>query len=137
MSLAERPASLRAFLQGSIVFWSKSSTNSSSLALVSFTFKCLGPDWSAVIKGKFTSVWVELDSSIFAFSAASFKRCNANLSFFKSIPCSFLNSLAKKSIILKSKSSPPKCVSPFVDLTSNTPSPTSKIDTSNVPPPKS
>jgi hypothetical protein len=28
-------------------------------------------------------------------------------------------------------------VSPFVDLTSKTPSPTSRIDTSNVPPPKS
>ena len=36
-----------------------------------------------------------------------------------------------------SKSSPPKKVSPFVDLTSNTPSPNSRIETSNVPPPKS
>ena len=36
-----------------------------------------------------------------------------------------------------SKSSPPKKVSPFVDLTSKTPSPISKIDISNVPPPKS
>ena len=37
-----------------------------------------------------------------------------------------------------SKSSPPKKVSPLVDLTSNTPSPISKkIDISKVPPPKS
>ncbi len=36
-----------------------------------------------------------------------------------------------------SKSSPPNVVSPLVDLTSNTPSPNSKIDTSKVPPPKS
>ena len=36
-----------------------------------------------------------------------------------------------------SKSSPPKKVSPLVDLTSNTPSPNSRIETSNVPPPKS
>jgi len=36
-----------------------------------------------------------------------------------------------------SKSSPPKKVSPLVDLTSKTPSPISKMETSNVPPPKS
>ena len=40
-------------------------------------------------------------------------------------------------MIASSKSSPPKCVSPFVDNTSNVPSAISKIDTSNVPPPKS
>jgi hypothetical protein len=34
-----------------------------------------------------------------------------------------------------SKSSPPKCVSPDVDKTSKTSSPTSKIETSKVPPP--
>ena len=44
ISEAERPASLKAFLQGSIVFWSRSSTNSSNFALVNFTFKCFGPD---------------------------------------------------------------------------------------------
>ena len=36
-----------------------------------------------------------------------------------------------------SQSSPPSWVSPWVDLTSNTPSPISRIDTSNVPPPRS
>ena len=36
-----------------------------------------------------------------------------------------------------SKSSPPKCVSPEVANTSKTSSPTSKTETSNVPPPKS
>ena len=36
-----------------------------------------------------------------------------------------------------SKSSPPKNVSPLVDFTSNTPSPNSRIETSNVPPPRS
>ena len=39
--------------------------------------------------------------------------------------------------MVSSKSSPPKNVSPLVDLTSNTPSPISRIETSNVPPPKS
>ena len=40
-------------------------------------------------------------------------------------------------MILSSKSSPPSLLLPAVDLTSNTPSPSSSIDTSNVPPPKS
>ena len=98
---------------------------------------CLGPVLSAVIKGKFISVCVAEDNSIFAFSAASFNLCKANLSDFKSIPLSFLNSFNKYSTIVLSKSSPPKNVSPLVDFTSKTPSPISRIDTSNVPPPKS
>ncbi len=36
-----------------------------------------------------------------------------------------------------SKSSPPRKVSPLVAFTSNTPSPISSTDTSNVPPPRS
>src|SRR3979411_1214264 len=36
-----------------------------------------------------------------------------------------------------SKSSPPRKVSPLVDFTSNTPSPISRIETSNVPPARS
>ena len=48
-----------------------------------------------------------------------------------------LNSETKYSTMALSKSSPPKNVSPLVDLTSKTPSPNSSIDTSNVPPPKS
>ena len=92
---------------------------------------------SAVINGKFISVCVAEDNSILAFSAASFNLCNASLSDFKSIALSFLNSLAKYSTIVSSKSSPPRNVSPFVDLTSNTPSPISSIEMSKVPPPKS
>lgn len=68
---------------------------------------------------------------------ASFNLCKANLSDFKSIPFSFLNSDNKYSTIVLSKSSPPRNVSPLVDFTSKTPSPNSRIDTSNVPPPKS
>ena len=98
---------------------------------------CFGPVLSAVINGKLISVCVADDSSILAFSAASFSLCSASLSDFKSIPFSFLNSFNKYSTIELSKSSPPKNVSPLVDLTSNTPSPNSRIDTSNVPPPRS
>ncbi|CAO5676131.1 MAG: hypothetical protein NEHIOOID_00647 [Holosporales bacterium] len=115
----------------------RSSTKASNFARVIFTFKCFGPEASAVINGRLTSVCWEEESSIFAFSAASFKRCNASLSPRRSMPLSFLNSSAIKSIMRMSKSSPPKKVSPFVDLTSNTPSPISKTEISNVPPPKS
>ena len=137
ISDADKPASLRAVWHGGIVLVIKSSTKASNFALVIFKFMCFGPVLSAVINGKFISVWAAEDNSIFAFSAASFNLCNANLSDFKSIPFSFLNSDNKYSTIALSKSSPPRNVSPFVDFTSNTPSPSSRIETSNVPPPKS
>ena len=98
---------------------------------------CFGPVLSAVMNGKLISVCSAEDSSILAFSAASFNLWSASLSDFKSIPLSFLNSDTKYSTIELSKSSPPKKVSPLVDLTSKTPSPNSRIETSNVPPPKS
>ena len=83
------------------------------------------------------SVSVVFDNSIFAFSAASLRRCIAVASSFKSIPSFFLNSFIIKFIKALSISVPPSCVSPEVDLTSNTPSPNSIIVTSKVPPPKS
>ena len=137
ISAAEKPESFKAVLHGSNVLSTKLWTNASSFALVNFKFKCLGPVLSAVINGKFISVCAADESSIFAFSAASFNLCRASLSDFKSMPLSFLNSLARYSTMASSKSSPPKKVSPFVDLTSKTPSPISKIEISNVPPPKS
>ena len=48
--------------------------------------RCFGPDWSAVIKGRLISVSIAVDNSILAFSAASFKRCKAILSFDRSMP---------------------------------------------------
>src|SRR5690606_29358685 len=137
MSEVDNPASCNDFLQGSIERFTKLSDNCSNFALVNVCTKCFGPEAVAVIYGKLISVCVEDDNSIFAFSAASFKRCNAMASFLKSTPSALLNSFANQSIITWSKSSPPKCVSPLVDNTSNTPSPNSKIEISNVPPPKS
>ena len=55
----------------------------------------------------------------------------------RSIPWSFLNSAAIQSTIALSKLSPPRWLSPFVDFTSKTPSPSSSTETSNVPPPRS
>ena len=141
MSATFTPASLIAVKQGPAVRLINSSTKDSNLARVNFKFKCLGPLASAVTYGKLISVCCAEDNSILAFSAASFKRCNANTSLLKSTPCSFLNSAMIQSMMRWSKSSPPKNVSPLVESTSNCFSPStfaiSMMETSNVPPPKS
>ena len=67
-------ASLSAFKQGCTVRSMSSETSDSSLERVSLTLRCLGPEASAVMKGRLTSVSIELESSIFAFSAASLIR---------------------------------------------------------------
>src|SRR4051794_38605992 len=52
------------------------------------------------------------------------------------MPWSFLNSATIQSTTALSKLSPPRWLSPAVDLTSKTPSASSRTDTSNVPPPR-
>jgi hypothetical protein len=51
------------------------------------------------MKGRLMSVDCVVDSSIFAFSAASFRRCSAMASFDRSIPWSRLNSSISQSMI--------------------------------------
>ncbi len=133
----DTPASAIALRQGSNVLCTKSSTSCSNFARVSFFTKCLGTPSTDVMYGRFTSVSMELDNSIFAFSDASFKRCNDMGSFLRSCPSSLKNSSASQFMMRKSKSSPPRWTSPLVDFTSNTPSPSSSTEISNVPPPKS
>ena len=130
-------ASFKAFLQGFNVLETSFSDNCSNLDLESVFTKCLGTPSTGIIYGKFISVEVELDNSILAFSAPSLSLWSAIGSFLRSIPSSFLNSSASQSINTLSKSSPPRWTSPFVDFTSKTPSPNSKIEISKVPPPKS
>ena len=137
ISPGDKSASFNAFLIGSMVREIRSSTSASSFARLSLIAKCFGPVASAVMYGRLISVSMLLDSSIFAFSAASFKRCSAKVSLRRSTLLSFLNSSARYSITRLSKSSPPKNVSPLVALTSIKPSPISKTDTSKVPPPRS
>lgn len=135
--LVVKRAYLRQLLQGPRVFWTKCSTNDSNLAFVKRMLKCLGPVLSAVIKGKETSVAARPSSSLFAFSAASLNLCIARVSLLRSRPDSFLNSPSKKATRTSSKSSPPRRVSPLVAFTSKTPPLISRIEISNVPPPRS
>ena len=69
----------------------------SSLDRESLIKRCLGPEASAVMNGRLISVSIVVESSILAFSAASFNRWSAILSFDKSIPESFLNSETSQS----------------------------------------
>ena len=135
--LADNLASLSACSTGPTQRCTRSSVNCSSLARVNAICKCLGPLMSAVIKGRLTSVSLTVESSILAFSAASCKRCSAWRSWPRSMPWSFLNSRTMCSTTRRSQSSPPKKVSPLVERTSTTPSPTSRMETSKVPPPRS
>ena len=125
------------FSHGLIVLFKKSLVSDSSLALVSLKMKCLGPEASAVKKGRLTSVWVDWDNSILAFSAAYLSLWIAVLSFETSSPDCFLNSSSKNLWTIPSISYPPQAVSPLVALTSMTPWLISKIEISNVPPPRS
>ena len=95
MSPMESLASSRANFTGARLRSTRSSTKDSSFALVTLCTKCLGPEASAVMYGRFTSVCSLDDNSIFAFSAASFSLCKASGSDLRSKPDSFLNSSTK------------------------------------------
>ena len=138
MSDFSKPAAFKAAAQGSMVRLTKASTICSNLARERERTRCFGTPSTGMMYGKLISELVVLDNSIFAFSAASFKRCNAMGSLERSKPpFSSLNSFTNHSMMAWSKSSPPRWVSPSVESTSNTPSPNSKMETSCVPPPRS
>eukprot|EP01139_Manchomonas_bermudensis_P014694 Amastigsp_a508823_1387.p3 type:complete len:338 gc:universal Amastigsp_a508823_1387:325-1338(+) len=130
-------ASLRHTRHGSTVLSTKARVSDSSFARVSFELRCLGPEALAVMNGRLISVCVVDESSHLARSAASRRRCIAMRSLERSMPCSRLNSESRCSVIVTSKSSPPRNVSPLVARTSNTPFWISRIEMSNVPPPRS
>jgi hypothetical protein len=73
------------------------------------------------MNGRLMSVSITPESSILAFSAASRRRWSAMRSLPRSMPSLFLNSAMIHSMMRWSKLSPPRCVSPFVALTSKTP----------------
>ena len=137
MSEALRLASARAWRTGATERWMRSSQSCSSLARVSFIRRWRGPVASAVMKGRLISDSMVVESSTLAFSAASLRRWMAILSLVRSMPDSRRNSCTIQSWTRWSRSSPPRWVSPLVALTSTTPSPTSRMEMSKVPPPKS
>ena len=92
MSPAERPAFLRADLQGAMVLSTISEINCSNFERCKVLTKCFGIPFTGIIYGRLISVEVVDDNSIFAFSAASFSLCKAIGSSRKSKPSSFLNS---------------------------------------------
>ena len=138
MSEVLSPASLMAASNGPLQLLDQVGRKLVELrARVSFRSRCLGPSEVAVMNGRLIWVsWTE-ESSILAFSAASLRRCMAILSLERSTPSVSLNVLTSQSMTLSSQSSPPRWVLPEVDLTSKTPSPISRTDTSKVPPPRS
>ena len=68
-------ASSIACLIGAPHLWMIGSTISSSFARVSVVFRWSGPDAVAVMNGRLMSVVSVVESSIFAFSAASLSLC--------------------------------------------------------------
>mmetsp|Transcript_5673 Transcript_5673/g.20605 ORF Transcript_5673/g.20605 Transcript_5673/m.20605 type:complete len:257 (+) Transcript_5673:2314-3084(+) len=137
ISSSDSFASRSAFSTGTLQRVMRSSQSSSNLARVRLVSMCFGPSAVAVMNGREMDAEGVDDSSIFAFSAASVSLCSACLSLMRSTPSADWKSFASHSTILLSKSSPPRCVSPDVESTSKTPSPTSRMDTSKVPPPRS
>mmetsp|Transcript_107949 Transcript_107949/g.304149 ORF Transcript_107949/g.304149 Transcript_107949/m.304149 type:complete len:271 (-) Transcript_107949:3-815(-) len=137
MSCGVSSASLMARATGALQRSSKSSQSNSKRFLVISTSRSLEPFSSLQMNGSETVACCMSESSTLAFSAASVSLCNA-CGLSKSLMPSFLsNSEASQPTIRRSKSSPPRRVSPFVARTSQTPLPTSKIETSKVPPPRS
>ena len=130
-------ASASAFSKGTRQRSTRSFVNCSNLARVRRICRCFGPEASAVMKGRLISVSIIVESSIFAFSAASRSRCIAWRSWLRSMPYSFLNSSSIQWTMRSSQSSPPRWVSPLVARTSIIPSLTSRMETSKVPPPRS
>ncbi len=64
------------------------------------------------MNGRLISVSLTADSSHFAFSATSLSRCSAILSLRRSILCSLAKPNTSQSMMRRSKSSPPRKVSP-------------------------
>ena len=82
-------AAERASRHGAAVRSIRSATSCSNLSRVSVRLMCFGPDESAEMNGSVMVVSIALDSSHFAFSAASFSRCRAMRSCFRSMPAVF------------------------------------------------
>ena len=88
------PASCMAFCTHTRVLSIRSAVSSLNLARVIVMSRCFGPDASMVMNGRLMLVCITPERSIFAFSAASLRRCMAILSLRRSMPLLFLKSSA-------------------------------------------
>ena len=86
ISDASLPQSFTASSNGSRHRWTRSSVMRSNSARVSFDSRWSGPSAVAVMNGRLIVVSATWLSSIFAFSAASLRRCRAILSWPRSTP---------------------------------------------------
>ena len=130
-------ASLRQDSNGRRVRSERSSQTFSIWARVSVTFRCFGPEASAVMNGRLMSTEFEDERAILAFSASSLRRWRAMASLERSMPVSVLKPSMSHWMMRSSQLSPPSSVSPLVAFTSKTPPPISRTETSKVPPPRS
>ena len=128
-----KPASSIAFFTGPMVLRNRSLLSSSKRARVRGSEKS-SPSIRDSIS---TRTWCWLESERLARSASRRSFCTALTSPETSLPCLRLMSFMKYSMILWSKSSPPRCVSPLVETTSKTPLSMVRMETSKVPPPRS
>mmetsp|Transcript_31404 Transcript_31404/g.76976 ORF Transcript_31404/g.76976 Transcript_31404/m.76976 type:complete len:255 (+) Transcript_31404:871-1635(+) len=125
-------ASLSTCLTTSMQLSNSREHSDSNLARVMVVFKSTPPaNDSTSISAEGVTERVHL-----AFSTAACRRRNAR-SPTSTSALSFLNVLSKNCTTLLSKSSPPSRVFPPVAFTSNRPASIDRIETSNVPPPRS
>ena len=94
------------------------SVSFSSSARVTVVSMSAGLSPRSVTNGTFTWVVSRSESAIFARSAASAMRCQATRSPWNSTPCFSLNRRRSSSTSARSKSTPPRKVSPPVEMTS-------------------
>ncbi len=142
MSFTEMPASRMTWWNGAFTRSSSDCVICWNCARVNLVSRWMGPFSLIERYCSEMLVLVADDSSFLACSAASRRRCSAILSFDRSTPVVFFTSVTRCATIAASQSSPPRRLSPAVARTSmvEKPSsslPTSRRDTSNVPPPRS
>mmetsp|Transcript_1451 Transcript_1451/g.3598 ORF Transcript_1451/g.3598 Transcript_1451/m.3598 type:complete len:214 (-) Transcript_1451:539-1180(-) len=128
-----RSASSRAWRTGTSVRLSRSDTSSSKRARVIVSERSIP---SAMLSTSTrTECWLE--STRLARSTSWRSLDTAALLALRSLPCFALMDRRMCFTSCVSKSSPPKCVSPLVAITSRMPESMLRTDTSSVPPPRS
>ena len=138
MSSFFMPASSSACLQGPSVRSMISETRISSSLRLSFVSRCFGPDVVRCDERKIDLGFErrgELVLGLLGLLFETLKR-NAVLRAGRS-RCSLRSDVQALRPSALSMSSPPRCVSPAVDFTLKTPFAISRIEMSNVPPPRS